>query len=154
MEEFERIIVGTDGSDHAEVAVARAFSLAKVLEVPVVAMYVVDPVTFQGFPPEGLVADMTKILTEEAEEVMETIRQRGERDGVKVVGLIKEGRPAEELCQEATPKDLIVVATHGRRGLGRILLGSVAENVVRHAPCPVLVIRDTRKKKEKAADDE
>lgn len=146
MEEFDRIVVGTDGSEHAEVAVSKAFSLAKLLDVPIVAMYVVDPVHFQGFPPEGLVADMTKILNEEAEKVLEEIRKRGDTAGVKVVGLVKEGRPAEELCQEATARDLIVVATHGRRGLGRILLGSVAENVVRHAPCPVLVIRDTRKK--------
>lgn len=150
MEEFERIVVGTDGSEHAEVAMKKAFSLAKLLDIPIVAMYVVDSVQFQGFPPDSLVADMTNILNEEAESVLDEVRRRGDEEDVDVVGVVKQGRPAEELCQEATEKDLIVIATHGRRGLGRILLGSVAENVVRHAPCPVLVIRDVRKKADKA----
>jgi nucleotide-binding universal stress UspA family protein len=142
MQQFKRIVVGTDGSGHAEVAVQKAFSLADLLKTPVVAVYVVDPVHFQGFPPDSVVADMTKILREEADRVMGEVRQRAEAAGIKLQTMVREGRPAEELCTVAKADDLIVVATHGRRGLGRILLGSVAENVVRHAPCPVLVVRD------------
>jgi nucleotide-binding universal stress UspA family protein len=143
MDSFERILVGTDGSAHAEVAVTRAVALAKLLSKPLVAIYVVDPVSFRAMPPESFLADMSSILRKEANDILAGIKNRGKAEGLVVETVVREGRPAEELCAAATAKDLIVVATHGRRGLGRILLGSVAENVVRHAPCPVLVIRDT-----------
>jgi universal stress protein A len=82
---------------------------------------------------------------------------RAERDGKKLLArfyrrmslqasapaFVQVGKPAAEIVRAAQywPADLILIGTHGREGLQRVLLGSVAEAVVRHAPCPVIVIR-------------
>lgn len=144
MHSIERILVPTDGSSHADTAVERAIELAKVLRKPVVAIYVVDHPSFQAFPPESLLVDVSDVIRKEAAHVLEKVRARAARDGVAIQVEIREGHPADEIVRAATQKDLIVIATHGRRGLTRMLLGSVAETVIRHAACPVLVVRHAR----------
>ncbi|MBI2078096.1 MAG: universal stress protein [Euryarchaeota archaeon] len=141
MENVKRIIVPTDGSGHADIAVERGLSLAKALKKPVVVLYVVDRPGFQAFPPESLLVDVSDLVRKEASAVLAKIEARAKTIGVDVKSEVHEGHPAEEICRTAQPDDLIVIATHGRRGLSRMLLGSVAESVIRHAPCPVLVIR-------------
>jgi nucleotide-binding universal stress UspA family protein len=141
----DRILVPSDGSAHAEVAVTQALELAKALHRPIVALYVVDQPGFQAFPPESILVDVTTVMRKEADHVLDAIRSRAKAAGVEAEGKVREGHPVDEICREARPADLIVIATHGRRGLSRMLLGSVAESVIRHAPCPVLVVRHTVK---------
>lgn len=141
MPDVQRLIVPSDGSRHADFAVERALELARALGRPVVALYVVDQPGFQAFPPESLLVDVGSVMRKEADEVLARIRSRAEAAGVSIETKVREGHPVDEICREAGPSDMIVIATHGRRGLSRMLLGSVAESVIRHAPCPVLVMR-------------
>src|SRR5687767_8412505 len=141
----ERILVPSDGSGHADAAVDQAIALAQALKRPILALYVVDRPGFKSFPSESILVDVTAVMRKEADEVLDAIKARAEAAGVKADTKIREGHPIDEICREAKPTDLIVIATHGRRGLSRMLLGSVAESVIRHAPCPVLVVRHATK---------
>lgn len=145
MWDVDRILVPSDGSTHADVAVDHALDLAKVLGRPILALYVVDQPGFQSFPPESILVDVTTVMRREAEQVLNKIQARAKTAGVEATGKVREGHPVDEICREAKPSDLIIIATHGRRGLSRMLLGSVAESVIRHAPCPVLVVRHASK---------
>jgi len=141
MKKFDRILFPADGSKHAEPALEQALDFARLLKVPLVCVYVVDVRALEPYPTEGLFVDLRSILEKEATKVLDRVRQRAGKARVKVETKILEGVPEEELVKAAHADDLIVMATHGRRGLSRLLLGSVAEDVVRHAPCPVLVVR-------------
>jgi nucleotide-binding universal stress UspA family protein len=146
MKNVQRIVVPTDGSEHADVALEAAIDLAKLLKKPLHAIYVIDHPSFQAFPPESLLVDVTKLVRKEADAVLQRIQERAKKAKAKATTEVREGHPAEEIVRAATAKDLIVISTHGRRGISRMLLGSVAEAVVRSAPCPVLVIRHRRSK--------
>ena len=146
MQNTQRVIIPTDGSGHADVAVERGLSLAKALGKPALVLYVVDRPGFQAFPPESLLVDVSDLVRKEATQVLGRIEEKARAMGVQTTSEVHEGHPAEEICRTAHPDDLIVIATHGRRGLSRMLLGSVAESVIRHAPCPVLVIRHGKQK--------
>jgi nucleotide-binding universal stress UspA family protein len=141
MKKFDRILFPADGSRHALPALTQAIDFARLLRVPLVCVYVVDVRALEPYPSEGLFVDLRGILQKEAARVLERVAQRARRARVRVETRTLEGVPEEEVVKTARPRDLIVLATHGRRGLSRLLLGSVAENVVRHAPCPVLVVR-------------
>ncbi len=78
-----------------------------------------------------------------AGQQMAALRRELEADGFVVTATISEGPPAQRIVEEAHERSscLIVMATHGRTGIGRLILGSVAESVVRESPCPVLISR-------------
>lgn len=141
MEGFERILIPTDGSAHADLAVGRGLSLARLLKRPVIGIYVIDAGAIDPYPNEGWVVDLRGILEKEAAKVLQAFRQRAQAAGVAAEVQVLHGHPEEEIVKAAQASDLIVIATHGRRGLTRLLMGSVTENVVRHASCPVLVVR-------------
>jgi nucleotide-binding universal stress UspA family protein len=79
----------------------------------------------------------------EREHVAQSLVARGRSIGVAVDFLVWEGDPGESIIEAAAAEaaDLIVVGSHGRGTVGRFLIGSVSDHVVRHAPCPVLVVR-------------
>jgi len=101
-----------------------------------------------GFPDGALVAtaDVATRIADASRKGLETVVARRQGTGVKVDGVLREGVAWEEINQvaEAIDADLIVIGTHGRKGLARALLGSVAENVVRTATRPVLTIHGPR----------
>lgn len=141
MKPFDRIVFPADGSRHAEPALAKALELARLLKAPVLFVYVVDVRALEPYPSEGLFVDLRGILEKEARRVIDKVLARARKSRVAAEGRILEGVPEDEIVQAAKPRDLLVMATHGRSGLSRLLLGSVTENVVRHALCPVLVVR-------------
>ena len=141
---FHRILIAVDGSRPAEAAADTGLDLARDLDAQVAFVCVVEPpVPFAvetGVPVETLTADgrrFAKALLVEVQRRAET-RLRG-----KPVEMIVEGRPAQMIVEAAIgwKADLIVVGSHGRGGFKRLALGSIAELVMRHAPCPVLVVR-------------
>jgi nucleotide-binding universal stress UspA family protein len=88
-------------------------------------------------------ADLSEQLEDSAERELPKISECEECEGIEVEEVIVHGDAASEIVRVASERrvDLIVISTHGRTGLGRLLFGSTAESVVRHAPCPVLVVK-------------
>jgi nucleotide-binding universal stress UspA family protein len=141
MEEFRKILIPTDGSEYTMAAVRKGLSLARLINAEVTALYVIDESTFSGIPPDSLITDVYSLLQQEGERAVSAVKEMGEAMGVRVTTKIRSGVPAPEIVEEAEEHDLIVMGTLGRTGLDKLLLGSVAERVVRHAPCPVMLIR-------------
>lgn len=140
------IVVGTDYSDLSNLAVERAFELAA--ETPggeVHLLNVVQPIATPYTVLGGItLADLEQSLTEYARQRLALFRESSNSNApVKVVCHLRQDAAAHELAQLAADldADLVVVGTHGRRGAERLFLGSVAEMIVRLAPCPVLVVR-------------
>lgn len=141
--EFGRIIVPVDGSEVAKKAAEKALVLAKSTDIPVVAMHVIniDLYAYQteiGYPSE---IPLQELIQKEGDSYLDEIVTLGEQMGINVSKKLVEGHPAEEIIKEAQEDDLIVIGSKGRTGLDRILLGSVAENVARHAASPVMIVK-------------
>ncbi|KTG10230.1 universal stress protein UspA [Haloprofundus marisrubri] len=138
---YDRILLPTDGSDAAEAAVADALELAETYDAELHVLYVVDTRTLATI---DLGADtVLSALEEEGDAAVERIRTRAVDAGVDVVTAVEAGSPADIIVDygEDHAIDLVVMATHGRRGLDRYLLGSVTERVVRSSEPPVLTVR-------------
>jgi nucleotide-binding universal stress UspA family protein len=139
MPEWRRILVALDGSPRAEAILEDLVPLARKLNVPLhlvkAALPVVSGAGVGEFPIVIPAEDPMPYLNELAG------RLRAQGVEARPVGL--EGRAAFEVLRHAaeTGANLIAMTTHGRTGLARVLLGSIAEEILRHAPCPVLVRR-------------
>lgn len=142
---FKRIMVATDGSEFAKGAVATAIELARLNKTKLYAVHVIS----LGFLYESLPTDeeleqayQERIMTE-GKEATAFVENAGRAANVEIESVILRGIPAEEIIgfAERNDIDLIVMGTHGRTGIKRFLLGSVAEKVVRHATKSVLVVR-------------
>jgi nucleotide-binding universal stress UspA family protein len=140
---FERIICATDFSDTAEVAWTLAVELARAHQAELVLVHV-----FIELPvyPEVAVSSIQQVWEEQRLWAEQQLAERVEAAagrGLTVRYLLRTGTAAEEIAQTATDEhaDLVVVGTHGRTGLNRLMIGSVAERVVRVAPCPVLTVK-------------
>jgi nucleotide-binding universal stress UspA family protein len=142
---FKKILIATDGSKRTQNAVETGLEIARVHQSKVNAVYVVDTVTFTSVPMDVTWENMYQLLKEEGEEAVGRVKAAAP-PGVEVETHVLEGNPALEITKFAKDSDcdLIVVGTLGKSGIDRILLGSVAEKVVRIAPCPVLVIRSQK----------
>jgi nucleotide-binding universal stress UspA family protein len=144
---YRRIVVPLDGSELAEQALPHAEALARLTGAPLHLVRVIDP-THLGTPLGTLLstdAVALELLLEEeriaAREYLGRIEGdlRDRRHAVTVE--YRPGRAADELLAAAQPGDLLVMATHGRSGLGRWFVGSVAEAVLRQSWVPVLLVR-------------
>ena len=140
---FQRILVATDGSEHSERAVRVGLELASNLGSKVLAMYVIDRSFRLDFPMEtvGYKKDVYEKLSGEGKDALRYAKKEGEKMGIKVRTEIHDGLPSHEIIERAEDVDLIVMGTLGRTGIKRVLLGSVAQEVIKQAPCPVLVVR-------------
>lgn len=142
---FKKIMVATDGSESAKKAANAAVEIAKECKAKLYAVHVIS----LGFLYESLPTDeeleeafREKTVTE-GKQATAYVEDAGRAANVEVESLIIRGIPAEEIIYFADKNDidLIVIGTHGRTGITRFLLGSVAEKVVRHAAKSVLVVR-------------
>ena len=145
------ILVGIDYSDTGFLALQRGLALAEgMLHV----VHVIEPLTAMPvpagavqIPPDQASLDQAAAtLRQYVEGHLATAWENPDRPNVSiVVSHVAQGVPADQIVQLASDldADLIVVGTHGRRGVKRLMLGSIAERVVRLAPCPVLVVPRT-----------
>jgi len=138
---FKKILIPTDGSEYTKAAVRMGLEIAKASEAEVTALYVVDQTSFINFPTDSTIISVYTLLEKEGEEAMEYVKQEAEALGVKVTTRIEEGSPSRKIVDLSAEHDLVVMGTLGRTGFSKLLLGSVAERVVRFAKCPVLVVR-------------
>ncbi len=146
---YERILVPIDGSPTSNAGLAEAMKLAKLTGARLRLLHVVDEMPFLMSEGYGAMsADIFDRLKDAGREILEEGRARVEAAGIAVDATLFDslsGRLCERVEEEtkAWNADLIVIGTHGRRGVQRMLLGSDAEQVVRSALLPVLLIRGT-----------
>ena len=139
---FRKILVAVESEPVAAHAADVGAELARALGAEMAFVHVVDSSlgypTDIGVPPNELIA----LAKQEAKKLVNDFRQRLSPQSA-ALEFIPVGGPATEIVNAAKewPADLIVIGSHGRGGLQRALLGSVAEGVMRHAPCPVMVVR-------------
>lgn len=141
MNDFKRILIPTDGSENTKAAITQGLELARVMGSEVTALYVVDQASFVNFPMDATVVSIYSLLEKEGKDAVDYVVNEGQKLGVNVTPKVVEGSPAKKIVDEAENYDLVVMGTLGRTGISKLLLGSVAERVVRFAPCPVLVVR-------------
>jgi nucleotide-binding universal stress UspA family protein len=140
---FRKILVAVDESAFAARAADVGFELARSLGAEVAIIHVVDPAV-DAYAPEGgmPVSQLVTLAQQDGRRLLAAFAQRAALQPA-LHEFIHVGKTATEIVKAAKdwPADLIVIGSHGRGGIDRLLLGSVAEAVMRHAVCPVLVVR-------------
>lgn len=145
--EIRTILLPTDFSECGNYALSYAASLARTFKASIICVNVIEPIVpavgYSGMTEPMPIADITERLEDSAERELPKLAEGADCAGLDVEELVVHGEAASEIVRVAADRkvDLIVISSHGRTGLGRILFGSTAESVVRHAPCPVLVVK-------------
>ncbi len=146
---FNRIVVGTDGSETAAAAVSQAIELARLAgaQLDIVSAYAPVPKRRVADEQSGAPADVQHEIgpREDVNLVLDAAAADARKDGIEVQTHPVEGDPADALLNvaEQVKADLIVVGNKGMTGARRYLLGSVPNNVSHHAPCSVIIVRTT-----------
>lgn len=143
----KRILVPVDFSQHSKRALEYALPLAEQFGAHITLIHVVEPVVFpadDGFASAGTFITTEVALRKDASARLASLANAASRAQVRVEPLVRAGSPYHEITTAAAElkADLIIIATHGYTGLKHVLLESTAERVVRHAPCPVFVVRN------------
>jgi nucleotide-binding universal stress UspA family protein len=143
---FKKILAATDFSAPADEAVRRAAEISRRYDAALTLVYVYQPVTYGGLP-EGHVVytplQMSDLMAAFERRLLGAKHAAEAAGATNVQTELLMGPTSSELTDYAGAQhfDLIAIGTHGRTGLSRFFLGSVAERVVRTAPCPVLAVR-------------
>ena len=141
MDVYKHLLIATDGSEVAQKAVDQGFDLAKALNAKTTVIYVTPPWS-DTFGED--VSAYDKIDAEEAAKILSSVRDVAKKAAITCDTLhVKDRFPAEGIIETANARgcDLIVMASHGRRGLRRLILGSQANEVVTRSTIPVLICR-------------
>lgn len=140
---FQRVLCGSDFSDTAEAAWEVACDMARTHRAELILLHVFSEMSSY---PDVAVADVQRVWNEQRLWVQQALDQRvaaAQARGLAGRPLLKTGVAAETIADTAAAEgaDLLVIGTHGRTGLTRLVIGSVAERVLRLAPCPVLIVK-------------
>jgi universal stress protein A len=147
--DIRHILAPTDFSDYSKKALSDAFELAQIFGAKLSLLHVLEPSPYLGefiLPTMG--EDLLSDLERQARAALARVLPEAQNVQIEVTRSVVMGSPSLKIVEtaEAEHVDLIVMATHGRTGLSHLLIGSVAERVVRTAPCPVLTIRPPAEK--------
>jgi nucleotide-binding universal stress UspA family protein len=144
---IQRILAPTDLSELSKQGLTSALELAEAFGAKLLLLYVVEPPPYpvEGIVPSQLGATLLDDLERQASKDLAGMLPDTHGGKVEVMRRVVVGVPYRKIVEVATEEksDLIVMTTHGRTGLGHLVMGSVAEKIVRTAPCPVLTIRPT-----------
>ena len=146
---YQRILVATDGTDLSKTAVRSAIELAAAVDAELVALYVVPryPMSyFEGGITLSIedIARTEKQWSDNGQAVVNAVQQEAKAQGVQAKAVVLQSDLIAESIMAAAKKydcDLVVMASHGRKGMKRILLGSETQHVLTHSTVPVLVLR-------------
>lgn len=137
---FRRILIAVDSTPLAVHAAELGIEFATALAAEIAFVHAIEPGLSQapGIAPRDLIAEAERDIRKLIAGFSQLLPQ-----ACSPLEFIHVGKPAHEIARTAKewPADVVVIGSHGRQGIQRALLGSVAEAVMRHAPCPVLVIR-------------
>jgi len=140
---YKKIVLALDGSEISKNALRHAVELAKQNNATLIAVHVIPPIDvmdIETFKPETLLRGLRK----EGEKILLEAQELAQKKGVEVQTRLEEGIPFEKICEVAqdSEADLIVMGSHGRTGIGKVLIGSVTERVISKTHCrPVLVVK-------------
>ena len=146
MKRIRRILHPTDFSSASRPALERALGLARDSRAELIILHVmapVIPVVGEGYIPPQTYEAIDTAARKSAQKKLDALVARARKAGVRARGLLVEGTPHDRIVRAAKAQrvDLIVMGTHGRSGLARLFVGSVASRVVSAAPCPVMTVR-------------
>ncbi len=145
---YQRILVPVDGSPTSNAGLAEAIKLAKLTGARLQLVHVIDemPLILGAEGYGSMSTDLLGIMKEGGQTILATARALAEKNGIQVEACLFDnlsGRLSEHVAKQALQwkADLIVLGTHGRRGVERMVLGSGAEQILRGSPIPVLLVR-------------
>ena len=147
--ELKKILVPIDFSEISKEALAYAAFLAGQFGADIILLHVTEKAPINYLLGPGLMNHLVVPMMKQAEADLAGVAgSLSKNHGARLSVVVRQGRPFEEICRAARTlrADLIVLTTHGYTGLKHVVLGSTAERVVRHADCPVLVVRAGRKR--------
>ena len=149
MKAYRRILHASDFSPASAAAYANAVTAARQNRAELILVHVMSPViplVDYGYISPQVYDDLERGARQQAQKQLDRLVTRARKSGARVTPMLLDGVAAEQIVRAAKARraDVIVMGTHGRTGLPRLFLGSVAERVVGTAPCPVLTVRGTR----------
>jgi nucleotide-binding universal stress UspA family protein len=138
---YQNIVITTDGSEKNISAVIEGLMIARLTGANVKVIFVIDMKPLYSGVAEESYGDIYESYEKDGKEALQNIKELA--GDLKIETFLLTGKPANEIIRFAKENetDLLIVGTQGKSGLGKMILGSVAENVVRNAPCSVLVVR-------------
>lgn len=151
MKMFRKILVLLDGSTASRAGLAEAIALAKGQSAQLRLIHIVDEnVIVQGMEPAMNIGDLLNSLATEGNKILEAGLRAAKKSGIRADTVLYEvlGRVSDRIVSEAEKwrADIIVMGTHGRRGIARLVMGSDAENVIRATPVPVLLVKAPKRR--------
>ncbi|RMG59407.1 MAG: universal stress protein [Deltaproteobacteria bacterium] len=144
---FSKILLPVDLSEPSRLACEYAINLARVFDSRIIVLHVIDESVTEAFSMSGLeFENFRETSVGRAREALDAFVEENFRGFENYDVLLEMGNPPEVIIETAEKKrvSLIVMASHGRTGIERVLFGSVAEKVVRLAPCPVFTVRERK----------
>jgi universal stress protein A len=145
---IKKILSPTDFSDASLVGLAAAVDLARLFQAELLVANIIAVLPPQPSDPnfEWEVPEYESILHKDAEVKLAELIKTAVPAGITARSILGHGHPAKEIIRIAEEEkvEMVVIATHGHTGWHHLLLGSVAEKVIRHSPCPVLAVREQR----------
>ena len=146
MARIRRVLYPSDFSPASRAAFPKALELARANRAELLLVHVLSPVpvpVVSEYISPRVLDDLIRSARAAAQRRLDALRARAKKAGVRAIALLAEGTPFTQIAKAAKVKhaDLVVMGTHGRSGLRKLFLGSVAERVVGTAPCPVLTVR-------------
>jgi nucleotide-binding universal stress UspA family protein len=140
---FHQILVALDGSKISDKALETAIEEARVWKATVHAIYVVETGLFSSLPMDNTWEIMYSMLEKEGDKALSTAKTMAEQQGVKIEAVIRQGHAGNEIVRAAkeTGADLVIVGSHGKSEVDRLLLGSVSSFVVSNCTTNVMVVR-------------
>jgi nucleotide-binding universal stress UspA family protein len=136
---WRQILLTTDGSKYSKAATEHAINFASSYGGDMVAVSIVD-VTDEFYTQAP---QMVEEMIEKSKGILQNVKEMAEALNIKIETLVKEGEPYQKIVEVAKEKNagVIFMGSHGRKGVRKLLMGSVCERVIGHAPCPVLVVK-------------
>jgi len=143
------MVLPTDGSKVAHVGVEEGLKVAKIFDIPVIAIYVIKPSSYSqshiGYEMEDVdfsaYETIRNGLKKQGENVLKRIKKEADKKGIKIKTKLVEGRPYKEITKLADEDDIIYISSHGRSGISSLFLGSTTDRVIKHTKATVAVVK-------------